>query len=316
MSPALKQLTHRVLTLGPVLLIVVFLVIALLELAPGDPAARFAGEMASPEDVARIKAALGLDDSLFQRYFEYLQGLFQGDLGRSLRSNAPVLDSILEALPVTASITLLAFVGSTLVALVIGTAAGLRPGGIVDRVLTVTSALAQSLPSFAAGLLLVVLFSVTLSMLPSSGYVPLTQDPSGWLRSIILPATALAMLPTAELARFVRTAVVDTMEKDYVRTATAKGLPRWKVVGKHVAKNAAIPVVTVSGMQLERFLGGTVIVETIFVLPGFGFLAVDATRAMDFPVIQGVVLVSGLLIISINLMVDLSYGYFDPRQRA
>ncbi|HMG44230.1 MAG TPA: ABC transporter permease [Acidimicrobiales bacterium] len=306
---------RRLLAMVPTLLIVSLVVFFLLDLTPGDPARILAGETATPEQVLDTRARLGLDRPLLDRYGDYVGGVFTGDLGDSFFSNRPVLDEIGRAFPITASLALAALGLAVLVAVPAGLLAALRPGGPLDRLVSAVSAFALAVPPFVIGVLFVVFFAVENSLLPAVGYVPFADDPGEWARHLVLPAIALAVAPAAELARQTRGALADALSRDYVRAAQAKGLPRRIVVLKHAAKNAAIPVVTVLGLQIGRVIGGAVVVEQVFALPGFGTLAIQAVKNSDYPMIQGIVLVSGLTVILVNLAVDLSYAYFNPKVR-
>jgi peptide/nickel transport system permease protein len=236
-------------------------------------------------------------------------------MGRSPINHIPVWDRISAALPVTLSLALISLVLAVALGVVGGTWAALRRGRFVDRAVTAASAVIQAVPPFLVGLALVIFFAVDRSWLPATGYVHFGDDPWEWFRHLLLPAFTLALASAAELARQTRGAMVDTLEQDHIRATRAKGLPERWVIGKHAAKNAAPLVVTVLGLQVGRILGGAVVVELIFVLPGFGALALSAVGARDVVLIQGVVLVSAVFVLVANLAVDVSYGYFNPKTR-
>lgn len=302
----------------PVLVFVSLVVFLLLHLAPGDPAVKAAGGIgeATPEAVAEIRERLGLNDPILVQYASWIGDLATGNLGTSLFSSQPVSAAILSVLPVTLSLTAIA----AIVALLIGASAGMiaayREGGIADRCIMLATSMGIALPSFFVGLILVIVFSLRLGWFPATSYVPLTESPGLWLWHLTLPAVALGLGVSAEVARHLRASLRDVLAKDYIRTAAAKGLPTWKVVGKHGLKNAAMPVVTVLGLQFERLLSGTVVIELVFGLPGMGSLAVRSIFNRDYPMIQGITITAVIIVLVTNLLVDLSYGYLDPRVRS
>ena len=306
---------QRLLALVPLLLIVSLMVFSLVLLIPGDPAFLLAGEDATPEEVEAIRESMGLNEPVLVRYVEWLGALLQGDLGTSLFSDQPVLDVILERLPVTLSLALLAILFSLLISIPAGMIAGTRPGSLVDRVVTVGSSLGLAVPNFWLGLMLVLMLAIWNPWFPATGYTPLSESPMGWWMHLVLPAFTLGLSASAILTRQLRGAMVEVMQQDYVRTARAKGLPYLKVVAKHALKNAAIPMVTILGLQTNGLLGGTVIVEQIFGMPGIGQLAVSSVFTRDLPMIQGVVIMAVVVAVAVNLIVDLSYGYFNPKVR-
>ena len=311
----LRLLARRLITTIPALLGVMLVALLLVELMPGDPAAIMAGEDATPEAVAAVRADLNLDASLFERFASYVQGVLHGDLGRSPGSGTPVWDRISAALPVTLSIGLVAMVLAVLIAIPAGTLAALRRGGLVDRAVTAVAAVIQAVPPFVVGLALIIFFAVQRGWLPTGGYAPLGEGVGTWLRHLLLPGLALALLAAAELARQTRGSMVDTFEQDYIRAVRAKGLRERRVIGKHAAKNAATPVVTVLGLQVGHILGSAVVIELIFGMNGFGSLAMNAVLTRDIVLIQGVVLVSGIGVLVANVAVDIAYGYLNPKVR-
>jgi len=312
----LRFIGRRLLITIPTLLGVVLITVLLVDLMPGDPAEVLAGENASPEAVTLVRQELDLDKPVWTRFADYVGGAVRGDLGRSPVSNIPVWNRIATALPVTLSLALVALTFSLLVAIPAGLWAGLRRDRFVDRAVTAVASVFQAIPAFVVGLALVIVFAVDRTLLPANGYVPFAESPWQWFTHLILPAAALALSSAAELARQTRGAVIDTMEHDYIRVARAKGLRERLVIGKHLAKNASTPVITVAGLQVGRILGGAVVVELIFGMQGFGSLAVSAVSTRDLPLIQGVVLVSAVLVLLTNLAVDVSYGYLNPKVRA
>lgn len=310
-----KLVARRVLTAVPTLIGVVLVAMLLMELMPGDPARIMAGDNATPEAVEVIRGDLELDEPLWERSGSYLWNVAHGDLGQTPGSRTPIWDRISAALPVTLSLALVSMVLAVVIGVAAGTAAALQRGRLLDRAVTAAAAVMQAVPPFVVGLGLVIAFAVDRAWFPAGGYEPLASGLSEWLRYLWLPAFALALSSAAELARQTRGALVDTLEEDFIRASRAKGLSERWVIGKHAAKNAATPVVTVAGLQVARILGGAIVVEQIFGMHGFGSLAVNAVLTRDMVLIQGVVLVSAVGVLIINLLVDLSYGYLDPKAR-
>ena len=312
----LRLIARRIVTMVPTLLGVVLISMLLLDLMPGDPAAIIAGDQATPQAIAAVRHDLRLDEPLWVRGAGYLWGLAHGDLGTSPGGHIPVWSRISVALPVTLSLCLLGMVLGLALGILAGTYAALRRGRLLDRVIVATASVAQAVPPFVLGLGLVIALAVDRPWFPVSGYVPLTENPQQWFVHLVLPSTALALSVAAEIARQTRGALIDTLEQDFIRAGRAKGLSEFRLIGKHAAKNTAIPVVTVTGLQVARILAGAVVVERIFGLNGFGSLAVNAVLSRDVVLIQGVVLVSATFVLITNLLVDLSYGYLNPKVRA
>lgn len=311
-----KLFVRRVVGAIPLLFIVSFLVFLLLDLMPGDAAAALAGENASAEKIQETRERLGLDESLLVRYVDWVSGAIHGDLGQSLFSSQSVTSTILERLPVTLSLTFLAMVLVVTVGMPLGILAARRPNSPLDRLLSAFASVSMSLPPFVTGLLLMIIFAVTLAWLPATGYVEIAQGGlGGWLRNLILPSIAVAAVPIAEIARQTRGALVDTLGTDYIRTVRAKGVRERDVLLRHALKNAGVPIATVLGLQVNRLLAGSVTVEFVFAMPGFGALAVNAVVQRDVPIILGVVMVSAVIVVVVNVMTDLSYGLFNPRLR-
>jgi len=306
---------RRLLVSVPLLLVVSFLVFSLIVLVPGDPAVALAGPNPGPEQIAAVRESLGLNDPFLVQYWRWLAAALHGDLGVSLFTSQTVWSAITSRLPTTLSLAGFALVLAIVLGVAVGSIAGLRPGTWIDRVATTTASVGVAVPYFWVGMILVLLLSIDHSVLPAVGYVPLTTDPVEWLKHLVLPGTALALAPAAVIARQTRASVAQVMTEDYVRTAKAKGLAPLRVVGKHALKNAALPVVTVFGIEANRLIGGTVVIEQLFALPGIGQLAYQGVFSRDFPVVQGVVLVAALMVLLINIFVDVSYGYFNPRIR-
>jgi peptide/nickel transport system permease protein len=311
----LRFILQRLLALVPLLLLVSLMVFSLVLLIPGDPAYLLAGEDATAEEVEAIREDMGLNKPVLVRYGLWLAALVQGDLGTSLFSDQPVLDVILERLPVTLSLALAASLIALAIAVPAGIIAGTRSGRLSDRVVTVGSSIGLAVPNFWLGLMLVLVLAIRNPWFPATGYTPISESVVGWWQHIVLPAFTLGLAAAAILTRQLRGAMVDVMQQDYVRTARAKGLPYRKVVAKHALKNAAIPMVTILGLQANSLLGGTVIVEQIFGMPGIGQLAVASVFTRDLPMIQGVVIMAVFVAVLVNLLVDISYGYFNPKVR-
>jgi peptide/nickel transport system permease protein len=283
---------------------------------PGDPALVLAGQNATAADIERTRAQLGLEKPLAERYAEWATRAVRGDLGRSLFTGQPVSVEIAARLPVTLSLLFLALLGALLIGIPAGVAAALHRNRVPDRSIILAASLGVAMPNFWVGLLLVLGLAIAFPVFPATGYVPLTGNPGGWLLHLALPALALSIAPAAELTRQVRGSVIGLLQRDFVRAATAKGLPRWLVIGKHVLKNTGVTVATVAGIQVSVLLGGSVVIEQVFGLPGMGGLVLESVVARDLPIVQGIVLVSTVLILACNLLVELSYGYFNPKVRA
>ena len=306
----------KLLAVIPLLLILSFVSYVLVDLIPGDAAASIAGDQASPAQLAALRQHLGLDDPLPVRYVRFLDNAVHGDLGRSVINSQPVSETIGHRLPVTLSLLIVTLLLIVIVSVPVGMFAALRPNSIVDRAVTVMAGVILSVPSFVVGLLLVTYLAVDRSWFPATGYQPLADGVWGWLSHLLLPAIALALHPIAELTRQTRGAMRDVLDEDYVRTARAHGLRGSAIVFKWAGKNTAVTVVTVLGLMAARLIGGAAVVEAIFNLPGIGTLAIDAVTARDISMIQGIVLFAGVVVIAVNLLVDLSYAWFNPRVRA
>jgi peptide/nickel transport system permease protein len=308
-----KYLTIKLITAIPVLLGVSFLTFALIRLIPGDPVQVMLGPEISGTRADEIRRLYGLDRPWPIQYFEWLINAFQGNLGTSLRSGLSVGGSIIEKLPVTLQLTVLSLLVGLVIGLPLAVIAAQRRGKPVDGFLTAVALLGISMPGFWLATLLVLLFALALRWLPAIGYVGLFEDPVENLKHMLLPAISLGLAFGATIMRFARSSLLEVFNQDYMRTARAKGLSRQKVTYTHGLKNALIPVITVTGIQVGRLLGGAVIIEQIFALPGLGRYIFDAISTRDYPVVQGTVLVFTLIFILVNLMVDIIYGLVDPR---
>ncbi|HOB01699.1 MAG TPA: ABC transporter permease [Casimicrobium huifangae] len=308
-------LVKRILATIPVLVIVAVIVFTLIRLVPGDPAAVIAGNMATNEDIARIRTELGLDRGFFTQFLLWAKGLVSGDLGQSFFFKKEVTALIAERLEPTLSLAFLTIVLTVLVAVPLGTLAAWRHGGWLDRALMGFSVLGFSIPVFVLGYLLVYFFALKLDWFPVQGYRPLREGLWPWLHQLLLPAITLSIVYVALIARVTRASVAEALTEDYVRTARAKGLPEARVLVRHALANAAVPIVTVIGIGIALLIGGVVVTESVYSIPGLGTLTVDAVLARDFPVIQGVILFFAFLYVMVNLLVDLSYLFLDPRIR-
>ncbi len=307
-------LLRRLLQLPVVIVGVLTLVFLIQVLTPGDVAAVIAGDYATPETVEEIRESLGLNKPLYMQYFTYLGNFFVGDLGNSVFTGRPVLDEILRTLPNTVELMLVALVISTTVGVSSGIIAALRPGSLFDKTAMFGALAGLSIPNFVFGLLLILLFSVTLGVLPTSGRGGSLLDISNW-PYVIMPAVALSLSSIGSLARVSRSSVLEVMPEDYMRTARSKGLSSRTLIGKHALKNASLPIITLLGLQLGFFLGGSVVIETVFGWPGMGRLSVQAIFNRDFPLVQGCIAIFAIFYVLANLIVDLFYGVIDPRTR-
>ena len=307
---------RRILAGLPLILVVPLLIFLLVDLVPGDPATILAGESATPERVAAVREALGLATPVLMRYVLWLKAAITGDLGVSYVSTQSVAELIGRRIGTTVSLVAVTAVLAVIVGFTLAVVATLRRGGMIDRVINAATSIAIALPPFWVGLILVAVFAVQLPLLPTSGFVPFTEDPGQWLVHLTLPAIALSLLPAAEITLHLRSSLGQELSSEYIVNARAKGLPERTVVFKHALKNAAVPVVTVFGYRISEVLAGTVAIEIIYNMPGLGRLAVDSVQGRDVPVLLAFVLFSTAIVVVINLAVDLSYGYFNPKVRA
>lgn len=307
-------LVRRLLQLAPVVVVTSFVVFLLLRLVPGDPAALLAGQDARPERVAVIREELGLGRPLPIQYLYWVGNVGHGDFGRSYIKGRPVAELVRAALPATVELTLSAVVLAVVIGVPSGVVAGLRPNSIWDLAVAASTALVLGIPNFLLAILYLLLFSLTLGWLPAGGRTSLLDDPAGW-KHLVLPTLALGLPSAAIFSRFVRGAMVEVSEMEYIRTARAKGLPERIVVCRHALRNAMLPLVTVLGLQFGRLLGGAVVIESIFAWPGMGRLALDAIRSRDYAVFQAVILLLVMASVLINVITDLLYGVLDPRIR-
>lgn len=305
-------LLRRLAATLPVMAVVAIVVFLLIHLSPGDPTALIAGDLATVDDIARLRGALGLDLPLWRQFVLWLGRLATGDLGTSIFTQVPVARLLAQRLEPTASIAALTMLLTLLVAVPLGTLAAYRAGSWIDRLVMLFAVLAFSLPVFLVGYLLVYAFAIQLPWFPVQGYARLADGIGEWLRSLVLPCVNLALVYIALVTRMTRATVLEVLHEDYIRTARAKGLGVLPVLG-HALRNAAIPIATTIGMGIALLIGGVVVTETVFAIPGVGRLVVDSVQRHDYPVIQSVLLISAGVYVLINLMIDLSYRLFDPR---
>ncbi|CAJ95918.1 ABC-type dipeptide/oligopeptide/nickel transport system, permease component [Cupriavidus necator] len=305
-------LLRRLAATLPVMAVVAVVVFLLIHLSPGDPAALIAGDLATVDDIARLRGVLGLDQPLWRQFLLWLGRLATGDLGTSIFTQVPVAQLLAQRLEPTVSVAALTMLLTLLVAVPLGTLAAYRAGSWVDRLVMLFAVLAFSLPVFLVGYLLVYAFAIQLPWFPVQGYARLADGAGAWLRSLVLPCVNLALVYIALVTRMTRATVLEVLHEDYIRTARAKGLGVLPVLG-HALRNAAIPIATTVGMGIALLIGGVVVTETVFAIPGVGRLVVDSVQRHDYPVIQSVLLVSAGVYVLINLMIDLSYRLFDPR---
>ena len=311
----MKLIVTRVLSVIPVLFGLCVLSYTLLAMIPGDPITAMLGMDATPEAIAALLAKFALDEPLPLRFISWFGHLLIGDLGRSIQSGRPVLSMVMTAMVPTMQLGLAALLISLVIAIPAGVISAARRNSVADYSVSLISLAGLSLPSFWLAILLVLFLSIRLQIFPSSGYVPIGEDPVGALRHITLPAITLGVAMAASTMRMTRAAMLDVLNADYIRTARAKGLPFRRVVWKHALRNALIPVTTLVGLQLGQLMGGVVVTETVFAWPGIGKLTVDAIFARDYPVVQGAILASAVLFVFINLATDLLYATLDPRLR-
>lgn len=310
-----RYLLRRVAALVATLLLLSLLVFVVVRVLPGDPVLIIMGTEGSPEAAERLRRAMGLDRPIAVQYVEWLAGALRGDLGVSIQYDVPVGALILSRLPVTVPLTLMAAVFMVVAALPLGVYAAIRHRRPGDYVTMIVSQLGLAIPSFWAGLLLILLFSVRLGWVRAGGFDGWSAGVGAAVQALLLPAVALGLFQAAVLVRATRSAVLDVLREDFVRTARAKGVPEAAVVGRHTLRNALIPVVTVAGIQLGQLMAGSIVLESVFALPGLGRLALGAIGARDLPVVQGVTLFVAACIVAINFVVDVVYGFLDPRIR-
>jgi peptide/nickel transport system permease protein len=310
-----RVVVGRVASAVPLILLITLGTFVLGQLMPGDQAYAVAGQDASPEEVAQVRRDLNLEDPPPVRYVRWLGDAVQGDLGVSAATRRPVADELSRRWPVTASLGLAALTLSLLLGIPIGIAQGLRPGSWLDRALLVVVSVSLAAPAFWLATMLVYLLAVERRWLPALGYVPFAESPVEWARHMLMPALTLAVVGGAEIARQLRGSLVGVLQQDHIRAATARGLRPRTVVGKHALRNASLPVLTIIGLRIGQLLAGAVVVEEMFQLNGLGSYALDAILNQDFAVVQGVVLVTAVVVVAANLLVDILYYWANPKAR-
>ena len=306
---------RRLLSMFVVMAFVAMFVFLLLHLAPGDPAAIIAGDNASPDNIAQIRQRLGLDEPIWKQFLVWISSLARGDLGKSMFWNESVLTLIGKRAEPTIALACATLCFAVVIALALGVTAAAFAGTIIDRFVMGFAVVGFSVPVFVVGYLLIFLFAIELKWLPVQGYTPIAEGFVPWIRSLVLPSVTLGIAYVALIARITRATMLDVLAEDYLRTARAKGVAPRQMLLKHALKNAAVPIVTVIGIGVALLIGGVVITETVFNIPGVGRLVVDAISRRDYPIIQGVILVFSGVYVLVNLLVDLSYTLFDPRIR-
>jgi peptide/nickel transport system permease protein len=308
-------IVRRILSTIPVMAVVALFVFGLLHLSPGDPAAIIAGDTATPADIARIHQALGLDRPLYVQFAAWVWRLLHGDLGISIFTNLPVTTLIAQRVEPTAALTLSTLLVSVLAAIPMGVLAAWKAGSLLDRAVMVFAVLGFSVPVFVVAYVLIYLFAVRADWLPVQGFASLDRGLGPFLSHLVMPTLALAMIYTALIARMTRASMLDVLAQDYIRTAHAKGLANGQVLIGHALKNAAVPIATIIGIGIASLIAGVVVTETVFAIPGLGRLTVDAILRRDYPIIQGMILIFSGAYVLINLLVDVSYTFLDPRIR-
>ena len=306
---------RRVLATIPVMAVVALFVFSLLYLAPGDPAAVIAGDQATPEDVERIRQSLGLDRPYLVRFGEWVWHILQGDLGTSIFTNLPVSTMIAQRIEPTLSLMIVTLIFAVSIAVPMGVVAAWKQGTLIDRMVMAFAVLGFSVPVFVVAYLLAYVFALELDWFPVQGYTSFQEGFLPWIENLVLPAIALGGVYIALIARITRATMLEVLQQDYIRTARAKGVGQTGILFLHALKNAAVPIVTVVGIGIALLIGGAVVTESVFAIPGLGRLTVDAILRRDYPVIQGVVLLFSFVYVLVNLLIDLLYTLFDPRIR-
>jgi len=308
-------IVRRVLATIPVMVVVAVFVFALLHLSPGDPAAIIAGDNATSADIARIRAKLGLDEPLLVQFGGWVWHLLHGDLGISIFTNLPVSALIVQRIGPTVSLTISTLLVSIVAAIPIGVLAAWKAGTWIDRSVMIFAVVGFSVPIFVLAYILIYALAIATNLLPVQGYVPPQDGLGPFLSHLVMPSLALGMTFTALIARITRASMLDVLAQDYIRTAHAKGLSNERVLLRHALKNAAVPIATIIGIGVALLIGGVVVTETVFAIPGLGRLTVDAILRRDYPIIQGIILIFSAAYVVVNLLVDLSYAILDPRIR-
>lgn len=306
---------RRILATIPVMGIVALFVFSLLYIAPGDPAVVIAGDQATPQDVERIRIGLGLDKPFLERFGDWSWRIVRGDLGTSMFTGLPVTQLIAQRLEPTLSLMIVTLLLAILIAVPMGVVAAWKAGSLLDRALMAFAVFGFSVPVFVVGYVLAYVFALELEWFPVQGYTPFSAGFWPWLENLVLPAIALGCVYIALIARITRASMLEVLQQDYIRTARAKGMGQNSILFLHALKNAAVPIVTVIGIGVALLIGGAVVTESVFAIPGLGRLTIDAILRRDYPVIQGIVLLFSFVFVLVNLVVDLIYTLLDPRIR-
>ena len=310
-----SYILRRILSTLPVMAIVALFVFSLLYISPGDPAVMIAGDQASPADVEHIRQSLGLDRPFLVQFGSWVWHILHGDLGTTIFTNQPVSELIAQRVEPTLSLMMLTLVLTLLIAVPMGVLAAWKAGTWVDRTIMTFAVFGFSLPVFVVGYVLAYVFALELEWVPVQGYTPLSEGFLPWLQNLILPSIALGCVYIALIARITRAAMLEVLQQDYIRTARAKGMGQRSILFIHALKNAAVPIITVIGIGIALLIGGAVVTESVFAIPGLGRLTIDAILRRDYPVIQGIVLLFSFLYVLVNLLVDVAYTLVDPRIR-
>ena len=308
-------IVRRIITTIPVMGFVALFVFSLLYIAPGDPAAVIAGDQASPADVEKIRLSLGLDRPYLVRFGEWFFRVLQGDLGTSIFTSLPVTQLIAQRIEPTVSLMVLTLILAVAIAVPLGVLAAWKAGTWIDRGVVAFAVFGFSVPVFVVGYLLAYTFALRLDWVPVQGYTPLSQGLWPWFKNLILPAITLGFVYIALIARITRASMLDVLQQDYIRTARSKGVAQNSILFVHALKNAAVPIITIIGIGVALLIGGAVVTESVFAIPGLGRLTLDAILRRDYPVIQGVVLIFSFVYVLVNLIIDLIYTLVDPRIR-
>ncbi|MFM1652587.1 ABC transporter permease [Brevibacillus sp. B_LB10_24] len=308
-----RFLLRRLMYVIPMLLVTTLVVFSLILLIPGDPAVSLLGENATQEKIEQLRHQLGLDQPVLVQYADWLGKAVQGDLGKSLFTGEVVSDSVAAHLGITFQIVVVAMIFSFLIGMIFAIASIIRPNSWLDYITRFFGTLGTAVPNFWLAMLLVLAFSIKLGWLPATGFVSISDSPVDFFKSVLLPAVSLGAFGAAQITRQLRSSLLEVLGTDYIRTAYSKGLLLWSVIWKHGVRNALLPVVTTAGLLFGNLLGATVVIETIFAIPGMGQLAVNSILQRDFPMLQGVVLVMVVMVLVINFLTDVIYGILDPR---
>lgn len=311
----LGYILNRLIQAIPVLFLVSLFAFGIIYLIPGDAATAMAGPEASPADLERIRQSLGLDRPFYVQFLSFYGNLFRGDMGNSLLLGIPVTDALTQRSPITIGISIYSLAITMVFGLATGIIAALNHNRLFDQIATLFALIGVSLPNFWLALVMIVIFSVHLGWLPTGGYVPFTEDVVGWFRTATMPAVTLALLQAGLLTRITRSTMLEVLSQDYIRTARAKGLSEWQVIGSHALANVMMPVVTVTGLVLSVLLSGSIIIETVFNVPGIGALMGNAIMGRDFPMVQGGLFFITAALLLLNIVIDVLYTMLDPRVR-